>query len=98
MPATITFKGKAETIFNPDGTPAYDLIKVPEIKTRHCNMDAFRRHPRLSGLANSTLFPAALKREFKVLGLGDYLRLDRLPNGVTVDASGFLASVTITIP
>lgn len=83
--ATIRFKGKIKTVYNMDGTPAYDCIRVPEFTTRHCDMNAFRSHPKFGALANSDLF------------LGDYLRMDRVPPCVEVETSGFLATVTVHV-
>lgn len=95
----ITFKAKPETVYNLDDTPAYTEVRVPTITTRHCDMPAFRRHPRFDFLANSDLFPALLQRELRKIGVlaGGYLRLDELPDGVSVDTSGFLTKVTITL-
>lgn len=97
----VTFRAKVETMFNPDDTPAYKRIKVPEFTQSHCDMNAFRRSPRFSGLANSNMFPAILKRASRAaLGLGDYfqhIRLDAIPSGVTVDTSGFLAVVSFDL-
>lgn len=93
----ITFRGKIVQVFHPDDTLAYELIKVPRLERRHCDMDGFRRHPRYGGLANSDLFPAMLVRIAKTMGLGDHIRLDRLPEGVGVDRSAFLATVTIAV-
>lgn len=96
--ATIQFKAKPQTIYNPDDTIAYRYVTVPELARRHCNMCEFRQHPKYSGLANSDLFPGVLARIRRdILNGRAYLRLDALPENVTVDASGFLASVTIRV-
>ena len=95
---TITFRAKPETVWNHDDTPAYRLVKVPKIERRHCDMDAFRRHPKIGPYANSDLFANILKREFTAAGIRDHIRLDALPACVCVDDGGFLATVTITIP
>lgn len=96
MPA-ITFRAKAETVWNHDDTPAYRCVKVPAIQRRHCDMNAFRRHPKFGGLANSALFDSLLRRELKAAGVGEWLRLDQLPACATVDEGGFLAVVTIRV-
>lgn len=93
----ITFKAKPETVYNIDGTPAYDRIKVPAIKRRHCDMAAFRAHPRFGSYANSDLFANLLARQLREAGIGAYIRMNKMPACVNVDASGFLASVTINI-
>lgn len=94
----VTFKGKPETVYNHDNTVAYQRIKVPRLTRTHADMDAFRKSRAFGSYANSDLFPAMLTRAVKSAGISDYVRLDRLPDCVTVDAAGFLASVTITLP
>lgn len=96
----IEFRGKVEPVYNHDNSLAYELIRCPVFATRHCDMQAFRFSKRYGGIANSTLFPAALARIRRDLGIKDYspwFRLDQLPEGVTVDRSGFLAKVTVAV-
>lgn len=96
--ATIKFKAKPETIYNMDDSVAYQRIKVPALTRSHCDMETFRRHARFGPYANSDLFKSLLSRQVKQAGLGEYLRLDRpLPAGVSIDTSGFLAAVTISL-
>lgn len=95
--ATIEFKAKAHNVLDSMGTPAYVMIDVPELKRNHCDMSAFRKHPRYGGLANSDLFGNALKRIKSDVAPAGFIRTDRLPTNVTVDMSGFLAKVTITV-
>lgn len=94
--ATITFRTKAKNVYHADGTLSHTVIIVPTLKRAHCDMNAFRFHPKFGDLANSDLFPNALAR-IKRDRLGDYIRLDRIPDGVTVDQTGFLAEVTIDV-
>lgn len=93
--AKIEFRGKVERVHNMDDTLAYEMIKIPKLERRHCDMPAFRQHSKFGGLANSDLFPNILKRIASDLGGNGYLRLDRIPANVTVDRSGFLAKVEI---
>lgn len=95
--ATITFKGKVETLQYVDGTVASVRVKVPTLERRHCDMHAFRIHPRYGSYANSDLFPSMLAR-IKRERLGEYIKLSAIPEGVTVDTTGFLAVVTISVP
>ena len=95
--AKIEFRGKVERVLNMDDTLAYNQIKVPALERRHCDMDAFRRHHKYGGLANSTLFPNVLTRIARDIASNGYLRMDRIPENVTVDCSGFLARVTIEV-
>jgi hypothetical protein len=88
--AQITFRAKVRNGF----------IDVPQFKRSHCDMAAFRKHPRWGGLANSDLFPnvlARIRRDMIGSDSRNYIRLESLPAGVTVDCSGFLASVTVTV-
>lgn len=94
--ATIQFRGKIEQAYTMEGEPAFQQIKVPELTRKHCDMAAFRTHPRFGGLANSDLFPGILAR-IRREKLGDYIRLDRVPDGVQVDDSGFLAVVRVDV-
>lgn len=91
--AKIHFKAKIQTMYNMDDTIAYQFIRVPELKRHHCDMNAFRSHPQYGGLANSDLFPNILRGIRKSMFKGEVLRLDLIPDGVTVDTSGFLARV-----
>ena len=73
---------------------------MPVLARSHCDMAAFRTHPKFGDLANSDLFPNVLsriRRDRLVGAYSDHLRLDRLPKGVTVDSSKFLAVVSIDV-
>jgi len=97
MPAKIEFKGKPETIYNVDKTVAFQRIKVPELKSMHCDMNAFRAHPKFGPYANSDLFLGMLAR-IKRERLGEFIRLDReLPTGVVVTHGAFLSTVSIEV-
>lgn len=96
MQARIQFKGKVETMYNVDGTVAYQYIHVPEFDLKHCDMNAFRRHPKYGGLANSDLFKSVLKRIRQDKFQGQ-LKLSSIPDGVSVDTSKFLAVVTLYV-
>jgi len=94
----VTFKTKVQTMYALDDTPLYQYVAVPEFKRSHVDMAAARKHPEFGGLANSDLFPGVLARIRRgVLNGRAWLRLDELPANVTVDASGFLARVTINV-
>lgn len=94
---TITFRAKIETIYNMDGSPAYRRVKVPAVERRHCDIQAFRDHPKFRGFVNSDLFKGLLRRQLALAGVKEHLRLDHLPACAAVDESGFLAVVTLTI-
>ncbi len=93
--ATIEFRAKVEKLSYADGQFAYSRVKVPKLGRQHCNMAEFRCHPKYGAWANSDMFPSVLRRRANDLGIGDYIKLDNIPAGVTVDTSGFLAVVTI---
>lgn len=100
--ATIQFKAKVKTIGT--GADACRYIAVPILTRSHCDMPAFRAHPKYGAIANSDIFAGALAgiragllsvKDFRRGGIG--MRLDRLPENVTVNESGFLARVTVTV-
>lgn len=95
--ASIAFRGKVRTAHYVDGTTAYRYISVPALQRHHCDMAAFRQHPRYGGLANSDLFPGVLAKISRDLFPSRYVRLDSVPANVAVDESGFLAEVTVTV-
>ncbi|QIG74367.1 hypothetical protein EVC08_055 [Rhizobium phage RHph_N65] len=94
--ATIEFKAKPEQVFNMDDTLAFVRVKVPTLERKHCDMPAFRKHAKFGGLANSDLFKNVLSK-IRRDRLGEYIRLDRIPEGVSVDTSGYLAVVSIDV-
>jgi hypothetical protein len=92
--AKIEFKSKIRTMHSAGGEELYRYIDVPALDRKHCDMAAFRNHPKYGGYANSDLFKGMLSHIRKgMFGDGGKLRLDAIPAGVTVDASGFLAVV-----
>jgi hypothetical protein len=60
-------------------------------------MAAFRSHAKYGSYANSDMFGAIIKRAFKETGVKEYIKLHEIPANVTIDESGFLAKITITI-
>jgi hypothetical protein len=95
--AAITFKAKVQTVYNHDETVAWRYVKVPKVTRAHCDMAEFRRHPVFGSYANSDLFDNLISRQFKNAGIKSEIRLDRVPECVTIDESGFLAVVTINL-
>lgn len=90
--ATIKFKAKVQEFIG------RRFVHVPTLRRSHCDMNAFRRHVKYGGLANSDLFPnvlAGFRRS--VTNSSGNLYFDAIPNNVTIDCSGFLAEVTIDI-
>ena len=94
---TITFKAKPKPVYQMDGSLAYHEIKVPAIKTHHCDMAAFRSDKKYGGFANSDLFPAMIKRGLIKAGIRAYIHTDCVPDNVTIDNTGFLHTVTIDL-
>ena len=90
--AKITFKAKPVKVYNMDDTLAYEYIQVPVLDRKHCDMQAFRQHPKFGPYVNSDLFKGMMSRV-----LPKTIRLDAIPEGVTVDLSGFLAVVSIDV-
>ena len=97
--ARIQFKAKAEDVhYAGEDAPRYQRVKIPELKRAHCDMHAFRIHAKYGAYANSDLFPAMLARlKRERFGSSGYIRLDAVPEGVQVDASGFLVSVSFEV-
>jgi len=95
--AAITFKAKAHDVRDMDDNLVYRMVHLPKLTTSHCDMAAFRKHPRYQGIANSQLFPNALSRIARDIAPAGFIRTDRVPAGVTLDMSGFLAVVTIEV-
>jgi hypothetical protein len=94
----IQFKSKMQAVYNMDDTVAYQYVAVPTFKRSHVDMNAARNHPKYGSYANSDMFPGMLARIRKDLIQGSLgIRMDRLPDNVTVDTSGFLANVTIDV-
>lgn len=93
--ATIKFKAKAQTMYSIDDVPLYQFVQVPEFKRSHCDMDEFRKNDRFH--ANSDLFPNILARIRDAKFKHGVLRLDEIPEGVTVDATGFLVTVSFEV-
>ena len=95
--ADITFRAKVKRVWTADDpyTVAWRYVDVPVLASRHCDMPAFRRHLKYGGLANSDLFPNALARIRR--DIGETIRLDRIPANVTIDESGLLAVVVISV-
>jgi len=95
--ARISFKTKIRQVYYPDDSPAYRVAAVPVLKRAHCDMAAFRQHPKWGGFANSNLFPGILARIRRDVFGGESIRMDRIPVGVTVDESGFLATISAEV-
>lgn len=97
--ARIQFKAKAEDFwYAGEDAPRYRRVKVPTLGRKHCDMHAFRTHAKYGAYANSDLFPAMLARlKRERFGSSGYIRLDEVPEGVQVDASGFLVSVSFEV-
>ena len=95
--AEISFKAKALTMYNTDDTVAYQYLAVPQFDRKHCDMAAFRCHPKYGSYANSDLFKGMLSRIRRDVFKDGILRLDAVPTGVSVDTSGFIAVVSLEV-
>lgn len=93
--ATITFRAKVEHIHWMDGTIQH-IIRVPKLTRHHCDMTGFRNHPKYGMYANSDLFPGMLAKIREGM-TGGIIDITHIPEGVTVDAAGFLATVTMDV-
>lgn len=95
--ARISFRAKVQTMRTVEGEALYRYLQVPEFKRAHCDMGAFRTHAKYGAYANSDLFPGVLRRIRADVFGGRPLRLDQVPDGVSVDETGFLAEVSIVV-
>lgn len=99
-----TFRAKARESRYSDGTLAGRWIQVPYLRRSHVDMGMARASKRWGMYANSDLFESMLNRAVENMGarkVGDALKLDLtkpLPDGISIDESGFLAEVRITFP
>lgn len=94
----IQIKAKVKKVYFTDNTLAYECVPIPDFKTIHCDMHAFRTSQAYGSYANSTLFPSMLKGIKSHFAPKGYIRLDQIPDGVTVDTTGFLAVVSFDVP
>jgi hypothetical protein len=97
--ATIRFKAKIRKCYYVDGTLAYEYLQIPVLTRSHCqSMHDFRVHPKYGCYANSDLFPQILKGiKQSLFGTSNTLKMNNIPDGVTVDTSGFLAIVSFEV-
>ncbi len=96
--AKITFKTRPVAEIMPDNSDSgVHIIYVPKLDRKHCDMPAFRSHRKYGGFANSTLFPSILARIAKEFAPWGHIRTDAIPDGVTIDRSKFLWSVTLEV-
>jgi len=95
--AIIMFKAKVQKIHNVDNTISHDYIRVPKFTKKHCDMNSFRAHEKFGAYANSDIFPSILLRIRHDTFDGQVLRLDKIPENVNVDISGFLALVIVNV-
>ena len=92
--AKITFKAKAG-ILHRDSTTVVEY-KIPRLSRNHCDMEAFRRHPKYGYLANSDLFVNLVNNLARKLYPTGYIRVDNLTDGTTIK-SGYLSTITIEV-
>lgn len=94
----ITFRSKVVEMGYTDGTK-WHKINVPTIKFHHVDRESALKESKWSGYVNSTLFLPKINREIRNQFGSDYPIIDlrSVPDNVTIDTSGFLAEVTITI-
>ena len=94
MPHCIEYRVKVRTFREADGsTPAYFAPKR-NITRADCTM-----RPTDHAFYNADVFPSMLNRlHSRIMGEREFVSLESLPAGVTVDTTGFLATVRIDLP
>lgn len=96
--ASIVIRAKVQEARFSSGELAKRYVQLPALARKHCDMPAFRAHPKYGGLANSDLFAGVLARiRREIAGELGQLNLAALPSNVSVDESGFLAVVKIEV-
>jgi hypothetical protein len=96
--ASIQFKAKIENMGEVGSDVVlYQYVCVPVLTRKHCDMAAFRNHPKYGAYANSDLFNGVLARIRQNVFNGQWLKLNAIPAGVTVDTTKFLAVVSIDV-
>jgi hypothetical protein len=91
-PAVITFRAKVRQMIVGDAKRAYVDYKA-KVSRSDCDLKPHQHY-----YFNSDLFPSMLQRAYETaLGGKRWGYLDALPDTVTVDASGFLACVTVRV-
>ncbi len=93
VPATVTYKAKVREMLNAaDAVVPYVDFKRT-LSRRDCDLK-----PHTHDYYNSDLFPAMLNGAYRAaIGNREWCELSALPAGVTVDTSGFLATVTVRL-
>lgn len=94
--ANITIKAKKFTVYNMDNSIAYTAIKIPRIKTNHCDMNAMRQHKKFGAYANSNMFEQMINAHVKNLGLPEVLKLNEIPEFLTVK-DGFFTIISFEV-
>ena len=92
--ATITFKVKP--VLLDDGT---FVVPVPKkFKKTHCDMNAFRTHPKYGAYANSDPFDGILARiRLDNFGTRDGFTMSEKPENVKVSEGNFLCEVVQSV-
>jgi len=96
----VEFKTKIKTMYDPKDVELYKYVEVPKFKRGHCDMPAFRKHKTFGAYANSDMFESMLERACKEklqYGSNRILHLDKMPPGVSIDKSKFLAVVSFDL-
>ena len=92
--ALITFKTKIQKLHEGDGSVSLIVNYKRKLSRHDCNL-----RPHEHTYYNSDLFLGMLQKAYSTATNGkEWARIASLPDSVKVDASGFLAVVTVTLP
>ena len=95
VPAIITYKSKVRQMHTDSGLADYVDFKA-NVSRRDCNL-----RPHQHDYYNADMFPSMLNRaHMAATKTSEYKRwqlLSELPEGVTVDTHGFLATITVQV-
>lgn len=94
METLVQFKTKVKKMHQADDTVREYVEYKRKLVRTDCNL-----RPQDHAYFNCDMFPSMLNRAYEdVTNRREWVYLDSLPDGVTVDTSKFLAVVTVKLP
>lgn len=98
MPITVTFKAKPKVLhYAGRENPEYSYIDIPKLTRAHVDMHEARIDKVWGGLANSDLFENMLNGATKKKFSNMRIKLNAIPEGVSVDTTKFLHVCSFTL-
>ena len=94
--ALLQFKTKGEKVWLTDTTFQTRFAIPKTLNSKHCDMAAFRQHPKYGDYANSVFFPSMLKRAIDLLYPKGYVTNENKTENTTIK-DGFLTVISIEL-